>query len=195
MAHEVDPSYFIVEVTSILRAPKPRIWESISTFRGVNYELSPFVTMSCPQPDTKLSIECITPQPLFRSWLFLFGILPFEFDLIKISSFDEGTGFKERSSMALCSRWNHDRTLESVANLETESNAIDEVALSTDEVNTIDIDDRTFTKVVDRLSFRPRFYLLGYLMKYIVKYLFLHRHRRLANLFGGFAAPTNVSFI
>ena len=218
--------YFTVEVTSVLPASKAALWDSISTFRGVNYELFPILSMTCPEPDSRLSIDCVnTPanQPLFRSWILLFGILPIEFDLIRIESFVEGTGFKERSSMGLFSNWNHDRTLESVVHIRstaatqltstTSSKSSNETidkngdisnrnngmittttSTTTTTANTNNGDDN-FTRVVDRLSFKPRIQILGHLMKYVIKFLFLYRHSRLAKMFGGVIVPTTALFI
>ena len=158
---------FTVVVTSVFKAPKWKIWNNISTFQGVNYELFPFLRMTCPEPNARLSIDMVTKDPLFRSWLLLFGFLPIEFDLIRIDSIEEGTSFKERSSMFLMQEWHHDRSLESV---------------------TIEGYEEGCTKVIDKLSFRPRIFnlLFGYFLKHVVKFLFTYRHYRLASMFGRF---------
>ena len=65
---------------------------------------------------------------------------------------------------------------------------------TTTTANTNNGDDN-FTRVIDRLSFRPRIQILGHLMKYVIKFLFLYRHSRLARIFGGVVVPTTALFI
>lgn len=148
-----------VTVRTAVRAPQPAVWEHASSMRGVNYELWPLFRMSCPDMDMKISEELVgVPiRPLFRSWLFLFGVFPVDYDDINLASVIEGKSFSERSSMLLMPSWHHDRILES---------------------------NNDGTVVTDALAFVPRFHLMGYLLSYVVKYLFLHRHNRLISQFG-----------
>ncbi len=156
---------FTVTITSSVHTRRAAVWDSVSTFQGVNFELEPFLYMTCPDPNTRLGPQHVTTAPLFRSWLLLFGFIPIEYDLIRLESLEEGAGFQERSSMALMSLWSHRRQLRE------------------------DLSDPSITQITDTLIFSPRLPLIGYLLRYVVRFLFLHRHRRLADRFGPGAAP------
>lgn len=142
-----------------VRAPQPAVWEQVSTIRGVNEELSPLFHMTCPHKDMRISPALVGSStiPLFRSWLFLFGLIPIEYDDINIVGVIEGKSFSERSSMALMTEWHHDRILETTTG---------------------------GTIVTDELSFIPRFRIIGFVLCAVVKILFSHRHRRLISVFG-----------
>ncbi len=156
---------FTVTITSSVHTRRAAVWDCVSTFQGVNYELAPFLYMTCPDPATRLGPQHVTDAPLFRSWLLLFGFIPIEYDLIRLESLEEGASFQESSSMALMSLWSHRRQLRE------------------------DLSDPSITQVTDTLVFSPRFPLIGYFMQYVVRWLFMHRHRRLAARFGSNVAP------
>jgi hypothetical protein len=50
--------------------------------------------------------------PIGRSWLLLFGIIPFDYDKITIAERDHGRRFLEKSTMMSMARWEHERCLE-----------------------------------------------------------------------------------
>ena len=162
---------FTIQVTSLVNGSKSDVWDSISSFKGVNRELSPFLQMTCPEPNTKLSKSMESHDtPLFTSWLLLFGFLPVEYDCLRLENVTEGEGFKERSSMLMMSEWHHDRTLISE-----------------------NVNETLRTRVIDVISFTPRLYILGWIMVYIVRFLFHHRHVNLRRQFGTSDMRINIS--
>jgi ligand-binding SRPBCC domain-containing protein len=101
-------------------------------------------------------------EPLGKSWLLLFGIVPVDFDDLSLAERGPGHRFLERSSMLTMSVWQHERTVEA------------EGAGST---------------VTDRLSFelrRPLRWIPGMdaVAARTIAFLFRHRHRRLADQYG-----------
>lgn len=150
----------IVEVTSRLAAPASAVWDRVTTFEGVNDELRPLMRMTAPPHIRRLDSLDVRPgERLFRSWVLLFGVLPFDYDDITLMSIEPGRGFHERSSMLSMRVWEHERTLEPAG----ESSCV----------------------VRDRLSFQPRVPGTARLLRPVVKAVFAHRHRRLARRFGG----------
>jgi ligand-binding SRPBCC domain-containing protein len=145
------------EVTSIVPAPPAAVWDRVTTFEGVNHELMPIVRMTCPP-----AMRGIDPAtvPLgrfwFRSWLLLFGLLPVDYDHLRLVAIEPGRGFHEDSTMLSQRRWVHRRDLEPVAG---------------------------GTRVRDRIEFEPRLPFLGPLLRIVFRAVFHHRHRRLATHF------------
>jgi ligand-binding SRPBCC domain-containing protein len=145
------------EVTSVVPAPPADVWARVTTFEGVNDELMPIVSMTCP-PDLRRIDPATVPvgRPWFRSWILLFGVLPFDWDHLRLTSIDPGRGFHEDSTMLSQRRWVHDRRLEPAAD---------------------------GCRVTDRISFEPRLALLGPLLRPVLQAVFRHRHRRLGRYF------------
>ena len=142
------------EVSSIVPAPADRVWERVATFEGVNDELAPFVRMTCP-PEFRRIDPAVVPigKPWFRSWLLLFGVLPFDYDHLRLVAIESGRGFHEDSTMLSQRRWVHRRDLEPAP---------------------------TGTRVTDRIEFEPRAPGVGALLLPLFRAVFRHRHRRLA---------------
>lgn len=46
-----------------------------------------------------------------RAWLRLFGVLPFDYDLLTIAELEKGTRFLEESTMLSTSLWRHEQTV------------------------------------------------------------------------------------
>jgi hypothetical protein len=98
-----------------------------------------------------------------RSWILLLGLLPVEYDDLRLVELDPGRRFLERSSMLTLRPWQHERIVEPVG------------------------DDSC--RVTDRLSFELRTPLrsipgAGRLAGGLVTALFAHRHRRLRSAYG-----------
>ena len=95
-------------------------------------------------------------QPLGKAWLLLFGVLPVEYDDMRIVSLEKGRSFHERSRMLLLSSWEHERSV-----IPTGAGGCE---------------------VRDRLTFRPRVghRVVHQVARGLVAALFRHRHRRLA---------------
>src|SRR3546814_8382116 len=101
---------------SHLAAEPSSVWLHATQMRGVNAELSPLVRMSVPQAYACLTLRD-APQGslLFKSWLLLFGILPFDHHALRIEKLWD-YGFQEDSSSWLQRRWRHKRFTELMPN-------------------------------------------------------------------------------
>jgi ligand-binding SRPBCC domain-containing protein len=149
-----------VEVASRLEAPAPAVWERISTFEGVNDELMPLMRMTAPTEVRRLEPEqVVLGERICRSWVLLFGFLPFDYDDLVLVELEPGRGFRERSTMLSMRSWEHERRLEP--------------------------DGAGACTLHDRLTFTPR---LPLPLAPVVRAVFRHRHRRLRKRFGGRAA-------
>ena len=49
--------------------------------------------------------------PIGRSWLRLFGVLPFDYDRLTIAELQPGRAFREESTMLSMRRWQHERSV------------------------------------------------------------------------------------
>jgi hypothetical protein len=142
------------------------VWKRVTTPEGVNHELGPWMRMTIPRGLRGATLEDVRPGvPLGRSWVFLFGVIPFDYDAMTIAEVGPGRRFLERSSMASFRSWQHERVVEP---------------------------DGAGCTVTDRLTFEPRRGLAAVpgsrrLSERIVGAIFAHRHRRLA---AHFAAAT-----
>jgi ligand-binding SRPBCC domain-containing protein len=123
---------------------------------GVNDELRPWVRMSVPREARGRHLDEVPiDQVAFRSWLLLFGVVPFDAHHVRLVSVDAGRRFLERSFSVLQAVWEHERTVEPVDG---------------------------GTRITDRVKVRPRLPIA--LTRPIVATLFTHRHRRLRRAFG-----------
>ena len=149
-----------IEVSSRLEAAPEEIWDWVVTPEGVNDELRPWLRMTVPGGDFNLSsVELGTP--IGRSWVLFCGLIPVDYDEIKLDEIDPGRGFVERSRMLSQRAWEHVRTIRPV----------DGGSLITDAV-----------------AWEPRLPIPGAAMKPMFKGIFGHRHRRLRRRFGGVPA-------
>ena len=139
-------------VSSALRASPAEVWARAATIEGVNAELAPFARMSSPGEDE------IRTGALGRSWILLGGVLPVDYDDLRLESVEPGRGFRERSALGSCSAWHHDRTLHPLAS--------------------------GGTRVVDEVRFTPRLTLAGGLQALVFEAAFRWRHRRLRAIWG-----------
>jgi len=158
--------YHTIKISSFVKSPQHVVWNKISCIGGVNEEFYPILRMTSPDLNMRLSSELVTGKPLFRSWLLLFGLIPFEYDHIQIDMCEDGCGFSERSSMLLMSEWNHTRTLTTTCR---------------------------GTCVTDTISFRPRLSWMGLFLYRIVSWLFFYRHYRLGVIFGSSVSSNEVA--
>ncbi len=139
-----------------LAAPQPRVWEWITSIDGISKEMAPYMRMTVPRGVTNIQSISFKPgKRLFRSWILLFGLIPFDFSDLTLESLDEGTGFVEQSPMGSMRLWRHERHLTPV-----EGGCL----------------------LTDNLTFEPR--ILGGLTFRIIKAFFTHRHRNLTRFFG-----------
>src|SRR4051812_30172421 len=101
---------------SRLGAPIEAVWASISTMRGVNYEMSPLFRMTHPKAAGEASLAD-APRGVcaFQSLLLLFGVLPIDRHALTLIEVDIGKGFVEDSTSLLQRRWRHARQLVATA--------------------------------------------------------------------------------
>lgn len=150
-----------VEQSSIVRIPAAEAWARATSPAGINDELRPWLRMTIPGRLHGLGIGDVrVGEPLGRSWILLGGILPVEYDDIRLAELEPGRRFLERSSMLALGVWQHERIVEPAG--------------------------EGACRVTDRLGFELRFPLARLpgarrLARAIVAALFRHRHRRLAS--------------
>jgi ligand-binding SRPBCC domain-containing protein len=146
-------------ISSLLAAPRERVWERVTTPEGVNAELMPIVRMTLPRGIDRLDAGSVpVGAPLGRCRLLLFGVIPFDWDDLTLERLDPPSGFHELSSMASMRTWEHERTLEPLA--------------------------RGGCRVTDRVAFLPRAPLPAVWFRPLFRAVFRHRHRRLRAQFG-----------
>lgn len=148
-----------IRVASRLGAGTRAVCERMLSEEGINEELGPWMRMTVPRGVESLDLETIQPGRLGRSWVLLFGVIPFDYDDIGLERIDPERGFLERSTMLSQRLWEHERTVEPVG----------------EEACTI----------VDRVAWEPRLPLPGHLLRPLFRATFRHRHRQLRRRFGG----------
>ncbi|MEE2733520.1 MAG: hypothetical protein VYA55_22050 [Pseudomonadota bacterium] len=147
---------YISRFTSELKASTPEVWEWMTSFEGISKEMSPLMVMTAPAHVKSLESVAFEPgKPIFRSWLLLFKVLPFDYSDFTLERVDVGTGFVEQSSMGSMRLWRHVRNIQSI-----EGGCM----------------------LTDELTYEPRF--AGVIAHQFVKMLFKHRHRQLRKHMG-----------
>jgi hypothetical protein len=159
-----------VEVTTRLPAPAEAVWDRAVTPAGINDELRPVLRMTMPRGFGDATIDDVeTGVTLGRSWILLGGIVPVDYDDLRLEEIEvPGTGgtryrFQERSRTATFAVWGHERIVEPAGDGACE--------------------------VTDRLTweFKPPMARLPgsqRLATAVVGFLFRHRHRRLRQYWG-----------
>ena len=89
-----------------------------------------------------------------RSWILLFGLLPFDYDDITLVRLEPEHGFLERSRMLSQRVWEHDRTIEPSG--------------------------EGGCTITDRVSWQPRLGLPGRPLRPVIAWFFRHRHKVMA---------------
>jgi hypothetical protein len=136
----------------------------VVTAEGINHELGPWMRMTMPRRLRGKTIDDVQPgQRLGRSWLLLFGLIPFDYDDLGLAELEPGRRFLERSTMLSMRHWEHERSVEPAG-----ENACE---------------------VTDRIAFELRRGLARLpgaerLTRGLLVRMFAHRHRRLAWYFG-----------
>jgi ligand-binding SRPBCC domain-containing protein len=155
-----------IRVTSRLTAGPEAVWERVMSAEGINAELGPWMRMTVPRGLDSLDLDTVEPGHLGRSWVLLFGLIPFDYDDIGLERIEPGRGFLERSTMLSQRLWEHERTIEPGG-------------------------DGACT-ITDRVAWEPRAPLPGRLFRPLLGTMFRHRHRQLQRHFGGEAvAPSD----
>lgn len=100
-----------VDRSSELRADADDVWLWVTTPRGVNDELRPWVRMTVPTAWARSSIADVpSGTRLGRSWLLFVGIMPFDFDDLYMAEVAPRR-FLERSRLLSAPLWEHERTV------------------------------------------------------------------------------------
>jgi ligand-binding SRPBCC domain-containing protein len=146
-----------IRVSSVLAAPPDVVWRHASSPDGVNRELAPLLRMSFPDDVDSLVGAGRPGERLFRSWIWLLGVLPVEYDDLTFEAVEPGRRFLERSTLLTQRVWEHERTIEPADG---------------------------GCRVTDRVRFEPRVHALGPLHGAIFRAVFRWRHRNLRRHFG-----------
>jgi hypothetical protein len=140
-------------LSSELEIDAGTLWARITDPAGINDELRPLMRMTVPAGAENFGLDEPAPGHIGRSWLLIFGFLPFDYDDLTIVRIEPGRGFLECSSMLSMRLWEHERTLVPAG------------------------DGRC--RITDRVAWEPRLPLPGALFRPLVQAIFRHRHRRL----------------
>lgn len=137
--------------TSTLPVDRAALWEAIAAMEGINDEMRPWLSMGAPAGIRGLEDVALTPgEPLFRSPLKLFGLLPVGHSDLTLLSLTPQQGFVEASAMTGMRRWRHERRL-----------AVTGQGCTLHDI--LDFEPRVFPRTTGAL----------------VAFFFRHRHRRL----------------
>jgi hypothetical protein len=142
-----------ITVTSELDVDPEALWTRVTDPVGINDELRPLMRMTVPAGASNFGLDDPEPGRIGRSWLLLFGFLPFDYDDITIVRLEPGRGFLERSSMLSMRLWEHERTLTPLG--------------------------ENRCRITDRVAWEPRLPLPGAWVRPLVLAVFRHRHKRL----------------
>ncbi len=145
-------------IQSRLAASPDSVWADVITPDGINYELGPWLKMTMPKQLVDATLDTVTiGEPLGRSWILLFGLLPVDYDALQLTEVRE-RGFSESSSMLSQRVWRHERDV---------------------------VPDDGGCVVSDRVGWVPRFPGAGVIVAAVAPVLFRHRHARLRARWGG----------
>jgi hypothetical protein len=136
------------------------VWSHISSMKGVNYELMPYIRMTYPKNRESIAASDTSlfkpGETVFLSLILLFGCIPFDLHWLCFDSIEIGTGFHENSVTLLNSMWKHRRLLTQY---------------------------RNYVEIRDEVEFSPRLPVMGYILLPIVRFIFGRRHEKLEALF------------
>ncbi len=147
------------EINSWVDGPPDQVWEHATSHAGITQELAPWVRMTLPAGKSDRELRAVlsgripVPNHLGRAWLVFVGVIPFEYDQLRIVRVEPGRSFTERSEMGSIERWQHHRSVEPVSS--------------------------GGTTVTDRLAWETRWWMPDFLVGAVVRTLFSRRHRRL----------------
>ncbi|HEX6601939.1 MAG TPA: hypothetical protein VF030_04805 [Solirubrobacterales bacterium] len=146
-----------ISLASELDAGVAETWARVIDPDGINDELRPLMRMTIPRGAADFGLDHPEPGKIGRSWLLLFGFLPFDYDDLNVVRLEPERGFLERSTMLSMRLWEHERTLDPLG--------------------------EGRCQVTDRVAWEPRLPLPAPLLRPLVLVIFRHRHRRLQRAF------------
>jgi hypothetical protein len=145
---------------SKLHVSAARVWEWITSIEGISAEMRPFFRMTVPKGVRSLNDVKIEPGVrMFRSYVFLFGVLPVDYSDMTLVELDPGWGFVEQSPMGSMKLWRHERRIAPCPS------------------------DPSAVLLVDQLTFRPR--IAQRFVGWFISQVFTHRHKVLRANLGG----------
>jgi ligand-binding SRPBCC domain-containing protein len=149
---------------SKLHASSERVWDWITSVKGIRAEMWPIFIMTVPRGVRSLSDVRVAPGiRMFRSYVLLFGFLPIDYSDMTLLELEPGRGFVEQSPMASMKLWRHERRIVPCPS------------------------DPGAVLLVDQLTFQPR--LSRRFGGWFIRRVFTHRHKVLrANLDGAVGA-------
>ena len=151
-------SRYTLALATPLAVSRERAWDWITSVDGILAEMRPLMRMTIPRGVERIGLEDVRlGEPLFASWVLLFGVIPVDRSWLTLVELDPGHGFVERSPMLGMKLWQHERWIETVPGTPG-------------------------CTLNDRLSFEPRF--AGPIVRWVVARFFRHRHAVLARRLG-----------
>ncbi len=147
---------FSLRFESTVRKEKNTCWNWIVSVDGIRKEMFPLIRMTHPSGVSDITVRFVNAgQPLYNSWMLLFGFIPIDMSRLTMISIDKGESFVESSQMLTMKTWRHKRTLFTAG---------------------------TNTKIVDELEFEPRF--LPSVTAWFITRIFRLRHRNIMKHLG-----------
>ena len=145
---------------SFLRAKPETVWARVTTARGVNDELWPFLRMTAPRRLREEGLAGVRlGERVCRSWVLLFGVLPVDYDDITLVRLEAPRFFLERSTMLSQRAWEHERTIQAAPG---------------------------GSILTDCVSYQPRLPLPDPILRALYSLIFRHRHQRLRKHWSGY---------
>jgi ligand-binding SRPBCC domain-containing protein len=106
-----------LEFSSRLDAPTCEVWKWITSWKSISIEMWPYFRMTAPNGVTSIDDLNVVPgTPLFRSRVYLFGIIPIDHSNVTLLELDKGRGFIEQSPMGSMTLWRHERRISNGSN-------------------------------------------------------------------------------
>lgn len=153
-----------VERRSVLAVDAEELWARATTPEGINDELWPVLRMTMPRNLRGRTIDDFpVGETAGRSWILLFGLIPVDYDDLRLVELEPPRRFQESSRMLALRVWEHERVIEPLG--------------------------PGRASVVDRLGLELRGPMarvpgMGRLATAVVRALFANRHRRLLKRYG-----------
>ena len=149
-------STFNLSFESEVSASPQKVWEWITSVKGILAEMRPYFRMTAPKGfDSIDNLNITLGQPLFHSKVFLFGFLPIDYSDITLIELEKGFGFVEKSPMGSMKLWRHERRISPTAG---------------------------GCKITDHLTFEPK--RASSFTGWFIRTVFKHRHRVLRKSLG-----------